>query len=62
MVDEGLDTYFCSGSVGAIEAAMGTLIEAISDVINGRVANAFCAIRPPGEYNCKPARQAIQGT
>lgn len=44
------DTVVSPGSVEAALFAAGAACEAVDDVIQGLVRNAFCAIRPPGHH------------
>ncbi|SFC77146.1 histone deacetylase family protein [Tropicimonas isoalkanivorans] len=44
------DTFVMAGSMSAALRAVGANIAAVDAVIAGEVANAFCAIRPPGHH------------
>jgi acetoin utilization deacetylase AcuC-like enzyme len=44
------DTYLCPDSFTAAAHAAGAACLAVDEVMAGRVANAFCAIRPPGHH------------
>ena len=44
------DTAMSQGSVEAALRAAGAVIEAVNLVMAGRIANAFCAVRPPGHH------------
>ncbi|KAL1746541.1 hypothetical protein HDZ31DRAFT_81126 [Schizophyllum fasciatum] len=44
------DLYLCPESIEAMQGAMGTVCEAVDDVIGGRTRRAFAAIRPPGHH------------
>jgi len=44
------DTILSPGSKEAILKSAGSIIEAVDQVSNGLVANAFCAVRPPGHH------------
>lgn len=45
-----LDTAVSGGSARAAFAAAGGVLAAIDAVMEGRAANAFCAVRPPGHH------------
>ena len=47
-IDE--DTFISSGSLDAIATALGAGLLALEEVALGSVANAFCAVRPPGHH------------
>jgi acetoin utilization deacetylase AcuC-like enzyme len=47
-IDE--DTFISSGSLDAVATAIGAGIAALESVALGEVANAFCAVRPPGHH------------
>ncbi|HET8760644.1 MAG TPA: histone deacetylase [Nitrospiria bacterium] len=49
------DTPMSPGSYRAALQAVGGTLAAIDAVMAGRIANAFCAIRPPG-HHAEPAR------
>lgn len=44
------DTTVSKGSYDAAMSAVGTICEAIDEVINNQCKNAFCIIRPPGHH------------
>jgi acetoin utilization deacetylase AcuC-like enzyme len=44
------DTAISSGSLGAAQAAAGSVVSAVDAVLTGRARNAFCAVRPPGHH------------
>ena len=44
------DTHLSPGSLTAALTAVGATCQAIDQVIDGRLDNAFCAIRPPGHH------------
>lgn len=44
------DTFVSAGSLTAALRAVGAVTAAVDAVIAGDVANAFCAIRPPGHH------------
>jgi acetoin utilization deacetylase AcuC-like enzyme len=44
------DTVLSPGSGAAIQDAAGALVMAVDAVAKGEVANAFCAVRPPGHH------------
>lgn len=44
------DTHMSSGSLEAAYRAVGAAIAAVDRVMEGAIANAFCAIRPPGHH------------
>jgi len=44
------DTGVSPGSWPAALAAVGGALSAVDQVMSGRVANAFCAVRPPGHH------------
>jgi len=53
--DEGLvrldaDTSISPGSFEAALCAVGGAVQAVDEVMTGKVANAFCALRPPGHH------------
>jgi acetoin utilization deacetylase AcuC-like enzyme len=49
------DTPMAPGSYRAALQAVGGTLAAIDAVMDGRVANAFCAVRPPG-HHAEPSR------
>ncbi|MDR3403115.1 MAG: histone deacetylase [Chthoniobacter sp.] len=44
------DTSVCEASWEAAQLAVGCALAAVDAVIAGKVANAFCAVRPPGHH------------
>ncbi|WP_116598274.1 histone deacetylase family protein [Primorskyibacter marinus] len=53
--DKGLaqldgDTFLSPGSLEAATRGAGAVVRAVDMVLSGEVANAFCAIRPPGHH------------
>jgi acetoin utilization deacetylase AcuC-like enzyme len=44
------DTILSPGSGEAALRAAGAVVAAVDDVVTGKVANAFCAVRPPGHH------------
>jgi acetoin utilization deacetylase AcuC-like enzyme len=44
------DTLMSAGSAGAALRACGAAIAAVDAVLDGEVAQAFCAVRPPGHH------------
>jgi acetoin utilization deacetylase AcuC-like enzyme len=44
------DTWACPGTRSAAWRAAGAAVAATDAVIDGRIDNAFCAIRPPGHH------------
>ncbi|MDE2593635.1 MAG: histone deacetylase family protein, partial [Burkholderiales bacterium] len=44
------DTWACPGTRSAAWRAAGAAVAATDAVIDGRLENAFCAIRPPGHH------------
>jgi acetoin utilization deacetylase AcuC-like enzyme len=51
-LDSG-DTPVCVNSYDVALAAVGGVLSAVDAVINGKVTNAFCAVRPPGHHALK---------
>ena len=47
------DTSMNSASWDAALHAAGAVVEATDRVIRGELANAFCAVRPPGHHACR---------
>ena len=45
-----VDSVICTESFHIAQLAAGTVINAVDDVMAGRIDNAFCAIRPPGHH------------
>jgi acetoin utilization deacetylase AcuC-like enzyme len=50
MVRLDADTPISSGSFEAVLRAIGGAAHAVDEVMAGRAANAFCAMRPPGHH------------
>ncbi len=50
MVQVEADTYLCPRSFEVASRAAGGACLAVDEVMAGNVANAFCAIRPPGHH------------
>lgn len=44
------DTHLSPGSLAAGYRAAGAVVKAVDVVLGGQVANAFCAVRPPGHH------------
>lgn len=44
------DTFLMSGTLTAARRAAGAVVRAVDMVMSGEVANAFCAVRPPGHH------------
>ena len=44
------DTFLSPGSLEAAYRGAGAVVRAVDMVLSGEVANAFCAIRPPGHH------------
>lgn len=55
LVDLDSDTALCPDSKEASLRAAGAVVAAVEDVLSGRVARAFCAVRPPG-HHAEPGR------
>ena len=49
MLDEG-DTHAVRESFNVAMLAAGAVTNAINEVLNGNLRNAFCAVRPPGHH------------
>jgi acetoin utilization deacetylase AcuC-like enzyme/formylglycine-generating enzyme required for sulfatase activity len=47
---DSLDTTVSEGSCEAALAAAGGVLRAVDAVVDGKLRNAFCAIRPPGHH------------
>ena len=47
---DDLDTCICSESYDVARSAVGGVLAAVDAVAQGRVRNAFCAVRPPGHH------------
>jgi acetoin utilization deacetylase AcuC-like enzyme len=50
MVRLDADTSMSPGSFEAALRAVGAAVTAVDEVMTGKVANAFCAVRPPGHH------------
>ncbi len=48
--EPGPDTVASAGTYAAACRAAGAVLSAIDAVLDGRAANAFCAVRPPGHH------------
>lgn len=46
-----IDSAICPESFEIARLAAGAVIDAVDAVMNGRVDNAFCAVRPPGHHS-----------
>ena len=44
------DTTVCRATLDVARQAAGGVLEAVDAIIDGKVANAFCAVRPPGHH------------
>lgn len=44
------DTVMSFGTLEAVLRAAGAVVAAVDSVVGGAVANAFCAVRPPGHH------------
>ncbi len=44
------DSGICSESYRIARLAAGAVVNAVDDVVAGRIDNAFCAVRPPGHH------------
>jgi acetoin utilization deacetylase AcuC-like enzyme len=49
------DTAASAGTWAAVQRAAGAAVAATDAVIDGRAANAFCAVRPPGHHATRDA-------
>jgi acetoin utilization deacetylase AcuC-like enzyme len=49
LLDEG-DTHVCKDSYDIALLAAGGVLQAIDEVMAGRLTRAFCAVRPPGHH------------
>lgn len=47
---DDIDSTICPASADVARLAVGGILRAIDEVAAGRLANAFCAIRPPGHH------------
>ena len=45
-----VDTPMAVGSLGVAYQAAGCVVEALDDLMQGKVDRAFCAVRPPGHH------------
>jgi acetoin utilization deacetylase AcuC-like enzyme len=52
------DTFACPATLRAALRAAGAAVAATEAVVKGEVANAFCAVRPPGHH---ATRDAVMG-
>lgn len=50
LVQLDADTSMSPGSLEAALRAVGAAVLAVDEVVTGKVANAFCAMRPPGHH------------
>ena len=50
MVRVDADTSMSPGSFEAATRAVGAAVRAVDEVMEGKAANAFCAVRPPGHH------------
>lgn len=44
------DSAICGESLDIARLACGGVVQAVEEVLSGRVDNAFCAVRPPGHH------------
>jgi acetoin utilization deacetylase AcuC-like enzyme len=44
------DSGICRDSYDVARLAAGSVINAVDDVMSGRIDNSFCAVRPPGHH------------
>lgn len=49
------DTTICRRSLDVASRAVGGVLNAVDEVMTGRLKNAFCAVRPPG-HHARPAQ------
>jgi len=49
------DTMVCAGTRQAMLRAAGAAVAATDEVLDGKVINAFCAVRPPGHHATRDA-------
>ena len=47
---DGGDTHVCERSYDVAMLAAGAVLQAVDAVMSGSMANAFCAVRPPGHH------------
>jgi acetoin utilization deacetylase AcuC-like enzyme len=50
MILANVDTPMSIGTLDAAYEAASCVVEALDDVVNGKVDRAFCAVRPPGHH------------
>jgi len=50
LIEVDADTLMSPGTVDAALHGVGAATQAVDEVMTGRVANAFCAMRPPGHH------------
>jgi acetoin utilization deacetylase AcuC-like enzyme len=50
LVQIDADTFMAPGSYEAALRAAGAAVLAVDEVVTGKAANAFCAVRPPGHH------------
>lgn len=44
------DTAICSGSFNAALESAGCVLDAVDQIVSGKLRNAFCMVRPPGHH------------
>lgn len=44
------DTAVCDVSYEVVQAATGAVLDAVDQVVSGKLSRAFCAVRPPGHH------------
>ncbi len=44
------DTAICSGSLNAAFESAGCVLDAVDQIMSGKLRNAFCMVRPPGHH------------
>lgn len=44
------DTAICSGSLNAALESAGCVLDAVDQIMSGKLRNAFCMVRPPGHH------------
>lgn len=54
-----LDTYFCEYSEEASRLAVGACLEGVDHIVEGKWANGFAVVRPPGHHS--GARNTLNG-